>query len=581
MGWYYRFYAHTDAGERASLATLSRYGNYVQLSNLALICILLVVRAAFWLWDLLLSRKHPPASYEAVAAFKLDGEEEKNVLIGTRPHARKVRQLNWWLNRKLRLAGLDLGTRTQFIIGSTCAAWLLCLSFLETGDNYNQLCKRFAMVAVALFPIQVSLSMRFVNPFAYLLRSSHVDLTLWHRLLGNAIQILLTCHTALYINKYIQLGGLSDAFHSPVVITGGIAFMSLSFLSLTSLAIVRQTSYRVFFIVHILVASTLHVVIFFHVKPARIYVVQALGISLLDRALRRWQTANVRALLEVVPDTDLIKITATISSRLVEKLQRRPGSHVYVSIPPRSRPVPENQFAKANLVFNFISGPLTVGSVNVRNLELILVARRRNGPMTRQLDSLACRSSSGGGEEDSAMSAALLRIEGPYGGPGTYSSILSRGGFDSVLIFVGGIGMTFGLPIYQYTLQQSTKAHVNMVWSVRHLKNTAWAPPSVLRDQRMHIFVTGKYPMMHGEEQARPDLSTCCVTGETLLGIRHSHQRPNLEKIIGDALEAIDEGRLAVLVCGPLELKQELQEHVCSQVRRGRDVWWHDETFSR
>ncbi|CCF34586.1 hypothetical protein CH063_06552 [Colletotrichum higginsianum] len=582
MNWHYRFYEHTEAGNRASLEMLARYGGYVQLSTIVPIVMILAARAALQLWEAL-SSKIRHTSYENVVCSEEIKVEERTSDANMNPYFPIIRRLKWWFGHEQSIAGCNCGTRGQLVVGGTSVAWILCLCFLETGDNYNHLTKRFAMLAVALFPVQFSLSMRYANPVALALGSSHVELNQWHGLLGCIIQALLTCHAALYINKYIQLGVLSDAFRFPVVITGFAGFLGLSTLSLSSTAVVRRYSHRLFFITHVLLAFALPVLVFFHVNPARIYMAQALGIFLLDRGLRKWLAFTAQASLHLVPGTDLIRITITAPSKLARLLQRHPGSYVYVAIPPESRPVPNHPIAMLNLAFKFIDNPFTVAAVNEASCELTLIVRKRNGPMTRHLGSLAANCSR---ESSRCGETFPIRIEGPHRTARQFNNVLVRGGFDRVLIFAGGIGATFTLPVYQHILQENPQARVDMFWALRCASDAAWATTasemqeSVLKDERIHIFITREQQAKEEEGEALEDTSRRCRTRQTLSGVRYTLQRPNLKSIVDGAFQDHPEDRVAILVCGPLALKRELREQIDPWVKRGRHVWWQYETFS-
>ena len=56
-------------------------------------------------------------------------------------------------------------------------------------------------------------------------------------------------------------------------------------------------------------------------------------------------------------------------------------------------------------------------------------------------------------------------------------------------------------------------------------------------------------------------------------------ERPDLGKIVDEVFRAGNEERVAVLVCGPARMARELRKHVGKWVGRGREVWFHDESF--
>ncbi|KAK2020702.1 hypothetical protein LX32DRAFT_715620 [Colletotrichum zoysiae] len=591
MGWHYHFYQHTEESNNASLEMLARYGGYVQLSTLIPLAVVWVARATPELWKVL-STKSRQRAYEVVSTT----EEVRAEGRRSNSHINLLR-LKWWLSHDYHLAGCNYGTRGQLIIRSAFMCWLLCLCFLETGDNYNQLTKRFAMVAVALFPLQFSLSMRYANPLAYALGSTHGELSTWHRFLGRLIHTFVTCHAALYANKYIQLGGFLDALRNSVVITGFAAFLAMTTLGISSLAVVRRYSYRVFLITHILIAFTLPMFVFLHVKPARVYIAQAMVILALDRGLRMWHAFTAQASIQLIPGTGLIRTTIMVPPERAKWLQKYPGSHVYITVPSTLRSIWSRSITKPNFLLNCVPSPFTVAAVNEASSELTLIVRKRNGPMTHYLNRLA-----GGYSQDSSSSERIpIRIEGPFGVARQFNDMLIRGSFNRILIFAGGVGATFSLPIFQHILRENSRARVDMFWAARYADDVHWAATAseteknILEDERIHIFITraeeAKNQDEKGEDEGVTDKhvdlemglvdSSCRYPAEMKLrGIRHNLQRPDLRDIVDEAFQQNLEDRVAVLVCGPLPMKRELREHVHRWVKRGRYVWWHDEAFS-
>ena len=56
-------------------------------------------------------------------------------------------------------------------------------------------------------------------------------------------------------------------------------------------------------------------------------------------------------------------------------------------------------------------------------------------------------------------------------------------------------------------------------------------------------------------------------------------ERPDLKKIVDEVFQQGLEEKVAVLVCGPSSMARELRKHVGSWVGRGREVFWHNESF--
>lgn len=311
--------------------------------------------------------------------------------------------------------------------------------------DYFHLTKRFGAVAAAQFPIQYLLSLKYVNPVAYALRSSHEEVNRWHRVIGRIIYLLLCLHGAFYTNYYIQTGVLMQRLtSSKVVILGVLALLGMTALTTTAFGLIRAYSYRVFFITHLLVALALPPMIYFHVHHARVVMIQSLVVFLVDLAARKFTTTTAAASLELIPGTNLVKIVSKVPEKFISRFVDFPASHVYLSIPAASRS------GSLKMMYEFMFNPFTVASVDENNQELTLVARQLKGPMSRAFVNLANLSSSG--------SKVPLSIEGPYG-----SSRYCLGDFqaDRVLLVAGGVGATYIMPLFQYFVSFALFAQIS------------------------------------------------------------------------------------------------------------------------
>lgn len=289
-------------------------------------------------------------------------------------------------------------------------------------------------MAAAQFPIQYLLSLKYVNPVAYALRSSHEEVNRWHRVIGRIIYFLLILHGAFYANYYVQTGILMQKLTtSKVVILGVLALMGMTALTTTAISVIRTFSYRVFFITHLLVALALPPMIYFHVHHARVVMIQSLVVFLIDLGARKFTTATTASTLELIPGTNLVKIVSKVPEKFISRFADFPASHVYLSIPAVSRS------GSLKMLYEFMFNPFTIASVDESNQELTLVARQLKGPMSRAFADLANLSASG--------NKVPLSMEGPYG-----SSRYCLGTFkaDRVLLVAGGVGATYIMPLFQY-----------------------------------------------------------------------------------------------------------------------------------
>jgi hypothetical protein len=118
---------------------------------------------------------------------------------------------------------------------------------------------------------------------------------------------------------------------------------------------------------------------------------------------------------------------------------------------------------------------------------------------------------------------------------------------------------------------------------------------TVLKDDNIHIFITGNMVDQEGSDVLRPraDSTGAGVDGNGEVEMtamyrdrrrsrftsQHNRRRPDLKRIVDELFKHGQAERVAVLVCGPSEMARELREHAGVWVGKGRSVWWHKEGF--
>jgi ferredoxin-NADP reductase len=414
------------------------------------------------------------------------------------------------------------------------------------------------------------------SPFALAFRSSHEQLNPYHRISGRIIYSLLILHLSFYVNFFVQAGLLKVRLTQLVPLLGVLAFTLLTILATTSLARVRRWSYRVFFVLHLTIAVSVLPILFFHAKPIRFYLAEALILFVLDITARKLDTFTGFSQIIQVTDTKLVKLIIPVPPSKIRRFQAAPGQHVYLSLPPESTPTTTSLPSIHDLMFN----PFTVADVS--SDKIMLVLRTLHGPTTTALQHLT----------KLAKAKPGINIEGPYGDSRRFPNFMAE--FDKILLVAGGVGATFILPIFNHiTSSMSGDEHngssVEMIWSVRSTAEAGWVTdtenPNILEDPRVKIYITGA-----NSESSEPSAAYAgAEDGSIVMGdlrkedqrgrINGAHIRPNLRSIVDTTFQEGAEQRVAVLVCGPAEMAKELREHVGGWVSRGRDVWWHDECF--
>jgi len=204
------------------------------------------------------------------------------------------------------------------------------------------------------------------------------------------------------------------------------------------------------------------------------------------------------------------------------------------------------------------------------------------------------RFTAGNASSSSGSAKIPLSLEGPYG-VATRFPALSSGEFDRILLIAGGVGATFTVPLYRAITNENPNARIEMVWAVRDAGEATWAVlnaeaggsvKSILEDENVHIFLTGDAlgdsSNGNGSGARNGAVEMSPINRDRRRGrlaVQHDRKRPDLKKIVEGVFAHGAEERVAVLVCGPEEMAQELRRHVGVWVGKGRMVWWHKEGF--
>ncbi|KAF2114454.1 ferric reductase like transmembrane component-domain-containing protein [Lophiotrema nucula] len=499
-------------------------------------------------------------------------------------------QARWWLKKPVVK---EWGTRGEWIGGAVWMVWLLSLSFVQTTPDYLHLTKRFGIIGASQLPMHYLLAMRSPwSPVQYLTQLSHEELKGAHQVLGRIIFFLFVLHAAFYLNFFVISGFLAKRIKDKDVILGLVSIALFSVLSTTALGFLRRRNYRIFYISHVAIAELIIPALFLHVTHIRPYIYGVLVVNIAHLLLREKALAKYHGSIKLLPGTNLVQVRIPLSAG-DKALTWKPGQHVYLSLPSGRAHAKSvyDQFALRNL-----TNPFSIASIPAKDEELLLVARTLDGN-TKKLAALA-RSLAASEESSSDVSIA---IEGPYGASTRLPDFSS---FDKILLVAGGVGGTFVMPIYRALLshhddEYAGSPQVRLIWSVRKLAETQWAFPAWngARDDELEtetpshnsiveVFVTQPSgPALHVIGSS-DDIEM--AEDEQLLSIEEQMEkppkgmsikagRPDVRAIVDETLSK--DGRVAVLCCGPHGLTEELGRCVETWVKRGSDVYWHDETF--
>lgn len=412
------------------------------------------------------------------------------------------------------------------------------------------------------------------SPLAVLFQTSHEHLNPYHRVSGRLIYTLLILHGTWYMNFFVQAGLLEKRLTSLVVWIGIIALLSMSLLMSTALETVRRWSYRVFFVIHLVVGMSILPLLFFHASPLRLYVTESLFLFIFDLLCRKVDTVVSFATIASVTGTSLLKLDIPISPRKIQRFKGSPGQHVYLQIPQQSVPTSSPFPYLHEVLYN----PFTVAAVSDTHISLVL--RTLNGPMTQALSQL------------SHMNKAHppLNIEGPLGSSRHFPNFAAE--YDRVLLVAGGVGATFIIPFYrdirtQLLREARSFERVKVIWSMRDVAESHWAFDATTSNEGENVELHVTDPRFDtsgrtGDGSVELIDIFSPVDGQNDSGgeiVAHSKGRPDLRRAVDEMFRHGVAERVAVLVCGPEGMAREIRGYVGKWVEKGREVWFHDESF--
>lgn len=565
MRWPYHFVDLTESQIQQRRFLLDNYGQFAQLSVL----LLPLLYQLFSCVRLIGHRLQNKAQYRPLKARQSPTGRHSHSFDSSLSRFSRQR-VHWWLDDEI---APGWGSRKQWLSVAIWTSWLSCLVTKDTGADYLHVTKRFGIVAASQLPIQYLLAAKGWSPVQFLTRMSHEELNAYHRLFGRIILTFCACHAALYMNFFIQKGLLLKRVKDWDVLLGLTAISAATVLFTTSLAKLRDYSYRLFFYLHVFLTLLLLPVLYMHVSHLRVYILEAAviyGVIILQRNLAE---AKLSGTITRVPRSNLLSIAVTAPSPYRFR-NFTPGQHIYIGFP--------------SLIEKLRKNPFTIANVpNVADSKIELYVRSIRGT-TQMLDDLAAQ-----------PQPVPLTIEGPYGSSANFPQLEN---FDCVLLVAGGIGATFTLPIYSQLRKSAGPTLLKFVWTVKTLDDAIWGINAFLQgpeeqSDTNELYVTSlgttdsslantQTPKDALDNQTRDGIELEDMHGSGFDSKDWEHLRrlakpgrPKLSAIVDEIFEQDRSERVAVLVCGPPEMGRALRQEVGRYIDAEHDVFWHNEEF--
>ncbi|KAJ7767290.1 ferric reductase NAD binding domain-containing protein [Mycena metata] len=519
----------------------------------------------------------------------------------------------------------------EFFLGCGYIAVIFTWALINTTDleghrfSPRYFADRSGLIVATQFPLLIALGMK-NNIISLLTGISYDKLSILHRVVARVLCVLIWVHAygrLTQVGKAEATGDLNDAWFR----WGVAAATGLTLLSFLSVKPLRKRSYEAFLVAHFFVGLILLIGAYMHAKRDTVthYVWPSFVIWGFDRLLRYLRvfivnggylhlfgrkdtTASLQANVDVV-SARFLRVVVRVPSRV----SWAPGQVAFLAIPSVSRtPWEAHPFTIANIdsgrpgaAEGILDGasrdeknesptesaPTVAVLPYSKNKELIVLIRVRGGFTKRLLDAAANKTDS-----------FKAFIDGPYCTPPSIT------GFATVLLFAGGSGVSFTLPLLCDLIRES-KSKTNpacnkivFVWAIRDpeqirvisdaLSNSVGTDPlaSLGIDIDIRIHVTTSVEDTDGDAASSETASDAGKEGgysnklEALSCARVLAGRPDVDEIVRAEVQAAT-GAVSVNVCGTPGLAAHVRKAVRAAssgvdiLRGGASVSLHVESF--
>jgi ferric-chelate reductase len=450
--------------------------------------------------------------------------------------------------------------------------FLLALEFTNNNypgaQHYQAIGVRAAWLAVAQVPLLILLAGK-VNIVGLLTGASYERLNVYHRWVARGLLMLASMHFGFQSHGWNLYGLMRLEWDTDTCPPTGItAYAFLLWMNLSTLAPLRNMSYKLFVVQHMITFFGFIITIMRHLPStalyARVYIWIPIGLFLFDRSVRTllYLWTNIppaKARLQVL---DGVAVKVRLSSKHVKNWSA--GAHVRLRFP--------------RFGFWHTHPARILSSPSSHNGDLVFILKAR-GWLTRQL--LKCAEVSQPEVTSDAASGPTYTtlIGGPY-----YSPHSDFAAFDTLVLIAGGSGVAFTLSALLHLAHRATKQKfplqtIEFIWVIRRVDWVSWVAEELQTacnqlhkagvEIQIQIFVTGdtipskadpalekgatnsdtKIPVFsEGEEGAN-----YAATVHPSLPANYHNGRPDIMTLLAAPIESA-KGESAVGVCGPFSL---------------------------
>ncbi|KFY75809.1 hypothetical protein V499_04226 [Pseudogymnoascus sp. VKM F-103] len=418
------------------------------------------------------------------------------------------------------------------------------------------------------------------NPLIHWLDISFDTFNLLHRWFGRIVVIETLLHTFSWVVATVHRSDwatVAAAFqNSEMMVFGLIGAAAMVAIMIQSLSFVRHAFYETFKYLHIMLAITVLVGIWYHLKLAGLhqtkYLIVAIVIWALERTIRvlivvyrNMGRGGTKALLEALPG-NAVRVTLNVA----RPWTFTPGQHAYLYMPSigafTSHPfsVAWSQEEEDPLAGDGLVGKDRQDVLAIRKTTMSFVIRARTGFTNTLLQ-----------KAEAAPEGKMFTrcfVEGPYGGAHLMRS------YGTVVLFAGGIGITHQVPhvrdlVTGYANGTVAARRVLLVWIIQSPEHLEWIRPWMTEilamDKRRDIL---RIMLFISRPRSTKEIHSPSATVQMFPG------RPNIETLLDMEVEN-QVGAMGVSVCGSGSLSDDVRSAARSRQHKS-NIDFVEEAFT-
>ncbi|KAL2820075.1 FAD-binding domain-containing protein [Aspergillus granulosus] len=404
--------------------------------------------------------------------------------------------------RRLHLTPLG---PVAIVLANLIVAVVLCFYNLDTEDQWSweDIGYRTGFITIAQLPLIYLLAGR-QNIIGFLTGIDYQRLSWFHRWVARTVWLCATFHMGFWFRSWGRYNYITYQLKTNGFAKRGFAaWCILTFIVLSSARPIRRLGYEFFVVQHLVMFVGFTIAVWLHAEEeTKVWVWIPIGLLVFDRAARyAWATYINLSIFHPSGSQALWANRASFTPL--------PGDVTRITIKnPGTNWTPgQHMFLICHTIAPLQSHPFTIASLP-EDQKLEFLVRAEKGGTRRFFQYASKHGQVIGAPVASDTQTRTVLLEGPYG------RLRSPRQFDSVVLFAGGMGATFIVPLlrdisaqWKSNSRSTVTKRIQFVWAIKSRAHLAWFEtqlqsvradaeacqhehPDLIREIKISIYVT-------------------------------------------------------------------------------------------